>query len=272
MEKVSEATIVIAPEREGVLKCKICAKYIKQSLMGDHKKTHAVQEEEPAVSKGKDYASKPVLDIVKSAVVLSKISENDNEEESPKKMKRKGDDSDDEEWSPSERKKSKSMVATKKDKKIPCTICRKTFKSKLGLLSHERIVHNESRKSMPSPVKEIHPNESIIPHQSFQTSHLSTDDPKTMQSSKQPTASNLQTSKLSTSNQQTSKLSSSNQQTSKLSTSNQQTSKLSASNQQTSKLPPTSDQRSTHPSTTNQQTIQPPTSDQRSTRPSTTNQ
>merc|ERR1719186_1195914 len=158
-------------------------------------------------------------------------------------MKRKGDDSDDEEWSPSERKKSKSMVATKKDKKIPCTICRKTFKSKLGLLSHERIVHNESRKSMPSPVKESHPNESIIPHQSLLTSHLSTDDPKTMQSSKQPTASNPQTSKLSASPQQTSKLSASPQQTSKISTSNQQTSKLCAINQQTSKI-----------STSNQQT------------------
>ena len=134
-------------KREGVLKCKICSKYIKQSQLLDHRTTHAEKDGEPVVhkedTKETDDGPKKDSETVKPSPVTNNKSEIGDEGESPRRGKRKGDGSEDEDW-------VAAKVKRKNPKSISCNMCRKKFSSKLGLTAHERMVHKDSKKTKGS--------------------------------------------------------------------------------------------------------------------------
>ena len=114
-------------EREGVLKCKYCPKYIRQSQMNEHKNVFHQNE----MSGKGSHETERLLSSPSDIKKVSPVQNADKRKECPM-----SDDSD-EDWNPSlEQNESK-----KKRFMIPCTLCKKKFGSKLTLTHHERTAH-----------------------------------------------------------------------------------------------------------------------------------
>ena len=127
--------------REGVLKCKFCPRYIKQSQMTKHKEE---DHREMTVSFPDHSNTEPLLvDQMESEVEPGHNKSNQNVsnkrttsiidvDEVAKKLKQ--DDDRDEDWTAGGR--------SKKGKaRLPCRYCSKKFGSKLSVTTHERKVH-----------------------------------------------------------------------------------------------------------------------------------
>ena len=170
---------VVRESIEGVLKCKVCGKYIKQSIMAEHKAKHTESEKQindnievksknkvEEVSKTK--ASERVAVETKSSNIKPTVSKpeppmlantkpigNYSEKEPPRSGKRKtladkdwdeedNDDSDDEDFDP-----TTTMEKVESPKQQSCKyysqkfgrFCSKKFSSKVRLLSHMRVSH-----------------------------------------------------------------------------------------------------------------------------------
>ena len=133
----------IAPPRkvEGVLKCKFCSKYIKQSLMDNHKLS-LHKEELEKVSDANRVEDEKLLREHK-VPKTSKIH-NFNEDRAKRKYSRAIRNSDDDEddndsdtdWNISMEKQKRSSRAY-----LPCKFCRKRFGSSFTLTQHERTAH-----------------------------------------------------------------------------------------------------------------------------------
>ena len=114
-------------EREGVLKCKYCPKYIRQSQMTAHKSTFHQSE---MMGEGSHETER----LLSSPSDMKKLSPAQNGEK--RKESQMSNDSD-EDWNPSlEQNESK-----KKRLMIPCSLCKKRFGSKMTLTQHERLAH-----------------------------------------------------------------------------------------------------------------------------------
>ena len=114
-------------EREGVLKCKYCPKYIRQSQMNEHKNIFHQKE---MIGKGSHETER----LLSSPSDIKKASPVQNA--GKRKESQMSDDSD-EDWNPSlEQNESK-----KKRFMISCKMCKKRFGSKLTLTHHERTAH-----------------------------------------------------------------------------------------------------------------------------------
>lgn len=152
--KVSPQKIVV--NREGVLKCKFCPRYIKQSQMSIHKEENhknlienisefsgdtnrdtenllVLEETEQEFNMELDQNVRPKIipnqkrSISTSSINVDKVSKTTKEDE----------DLDDEDWSPP----GKRKVG------LSCRYCSKKFGSKLSVTSHERRVHVHSKRS-----------------------------------------------------------------------------------------------------------------------------
>merc|ERR1719342_1153804 len=133
----------IAPPRkvEGVLKCKFCSKYIKQSLMDNHKLSLHKEELEKVSDTNRVEDEKLLTEHKVSKT--SKIH-NFNEDRAKRKYSRAIRNSDDDEddndsdteWNISMEKKKRSSRAY-----LPCRFCRKRFGSSFTLTQHERTAH-----------------------------------------------------------------------------------------------------------------------------------
>merc|ERR1712204_119133 len=141
----------VEPEKqniEGVFKCKTCGKYVKQSVLAEHKAKHAKYnsgndetlliespEKDKFNAERKTNDNDPKVDHTNT--LETKLKEN---------MKRKNydedwqenekDDSDDEDWD-AKPKKSKA----KKVGKFSCPQCQKKFDSNTGVSTHIRMAH-----------------------------------------------------------------------------------------------------------------------------------
>ena len=116
-------------DREGVLKCKYCPRYIRQSQMDEHKKIFHQNE-----IKGKD--STETERLLASPSDSKKMSAVQNAEKRKESQMSDRDDSD-EDWNPS----LAQNESKKKRLMIPCSLCKKRFGSKLTLTHHERTAH-----------------------------------------------------------------------------------------------------------------------------------
>ena len=125
-----------APSIEGVLKCKVCSKYVKQSAMAEHKLKHASNKEEDpkfeSLNEEVEPYSEPTLD--------------SNEQDSSKTIQKRkarynddSDDSDDEDWV------KEKVDKTRKAKRLQCAHCKKVFGSSMALTTHERMAHGGKR-------------------------------------------------------------------------------------------------------------------------------
>lgn len=114
-------------EREGVLKCKYCPKYIRQSQMTAHKSTF---HQSVMIGEGPHETER----LLSSPSDMKKLSPAQNGDK--RKESQMSNDSD-EDWNPSlEHNESK-----KKRLMIPCSLCKKRFGSKMTLTQHERLAH-----------------------------------------------------------------------------------------------------------------------------------
>jgi len=171
--QAKEVPVVAEPEapkenpvrREGVLKCKICSKYIKQSQLLEHRQTHAEKENDEEAPKlltpsnDDKIQTKPSDEMESSnkvSIDISTSTQSDDPITNSRIKKRKGDESDDEGWSPKKGKRKDSSddedwdanrVKRRNTKSIVCAVCKKRFSSKLGLTTHERMVHKNKRHS-----------------------------------------------------------------------------------------------------------------------------
>ena len=154
--EVSPQKMVV--NREGVLKCKFCPRYIKQSQMSKHKEENhknliensrefsgawhrdrdtenllRIEENEQEMNVELDQNISPKIisnkkrSISTSSINVDKVSKTTKEDVDP----------DDEDWSPP----SKRKVG------LSCRYCSKKFSSKLSVTSHERRVHVHSKRS-----------------------------------------------------------------------------------------------------------------------------
>ena len=127
-QKTKEAEA--APSIEGVLKCKVCSKYVKQSAMAEHKLKHASNKEEnpkfESLNEEVEAYSEPTLNSSKT-IQKRKAKENDDSDDS--------DDSDDEDWV------EEKVDKTRKAKRLQCAHCKKVFGSSMALTTHERMTH-----------------------------------------------------------------------------------------------------------------------------------
>jgi len=176
---VSEAPVEENPvKREGVLKCKLCSKYIKQSQLLSHRKTHddeknvELSNEEISQSSAKVAGKPSDLEIKFDKMMGNTDSVNTSTDNSNTKnpdedakfhaQKRKGENSDgDEDWSPKKGKRKQdsddedweaSKVKKRNHKSVACAICKKKFSSKFGLTTHERMVHKEKISKNPNSI------------------------------------------------------------------------------------------------------------------------
>ena len=173
-EKIETPTVVVEEKaKEGVLKCKTCSKYIKQSLMEEHKITHQLEDMNedissepspaPTDSTGnipKSEETKVSTDNISDDESLPlKVQKNPNQEKLEKivNKKRKSDSDDDEDWSA-----TKESPKNRK-KKLPCGQCRKSFGSKLALTSHERMAHKKRKQGVLAHEDNVQrPEKSIV--------------------------------------------------------------------------------------------------------------
>ena len=114
-------------EREGVLKCKFCSKYIRQSQMKEHKNIFHQNE---IIGKGSPETER-LLSEYSDQMKMSPVTNAEKRKES----QLLSDDSD-EDWSPNVQNEAK-----KKRLMIPCSLCKKRFGSKMTLTQHERTAH-----------------------------------------------------------------------------------------------------------------------------------
>ena len=124
---------------EGVLKCKVCQKYIKQSAMADHKLSHGDGNKSKISAK-----DNPNIEMAKSVVCNKKTPDGPMKRKSIDPIDKHteeddNDDPDDEDW---DVKKAK-MEKSNKGKMLACEHCKKKFGSSLGLTTHERMMHKE---------------------------------------------------------------------------------------------------------------------------------
>jgi len=178
--EVSETHVEEKPvtKREGVLKCKLCSKYIKQSQLLAHRKTHddeknvelpnaeISQSSDEVLKKPSDLENKfdkmmGNTDVANVGRESSNVKKSDENTKSHAK-KRKGEESDGEEdWSPKKGKKKQdsddedwdaSKVKKRNPKSVACAFCKRKFSSKFGLTTHERMVHKEKIVKNPNHV------------------------------------------------------------------------------------------------------------------------
>ena len=121
---------------EGVLKCKICSKYIKQSLMENHKKT--VHNESTNISAETEKLLTEPGDFDK----LLKTMKESRSQSQKRKLEDENSDDDtedknDKDWSMS----SELSASKKRTTRLPCRFCKKRFGSNLTLTKHERTAH-----------------------------------------------------------------------------------------------------------------------------------
>ena len=172
---------------EGVLKCKVCGKYVKQSVMVEHKAQHAENEKEAVVLQSKGSSGKSeeaskkesspnmaasnkgvseyaIIGGMASKANVNKVKVGDSTKkaESARPGKRKklaskeweeedNDDPDDEDFDVEKAK----VEARMSPKQLPCKyysqkfgrFCSKKFSSKVRLLSHMKEAHEAKSKS-----------------------------------------------------------------------------------------------------------------------------
>ena len=131
--------------REGVLKCKLCPRYIKQSQMIIHKEqvhNKASIKDNPENCDKLLIEERKNVDVELDQNIVSKKrtlpSSSVNVDNVPKKSKAesRSSEEEDEEWTAPPR--SKRRV------RISCRYCSKKFGSKLSVTAHERKVHTEN--------------------------------------------------------------------------------------------------------------------------------
>jgi len=119
---------------EGVLKCKFCSKYIKQSQMDNHKLTLHNVSSSKRVEDEKLLKEQPI----------PKTGDGVNEDRVKRKYSRAISHSDDDnEDNDSDTEWNISMETQKKSARmsLPCKFCKKRFGSKFTLTKHERTAH-----------------------------------------------------------------------------------------------------------------------------------
>ena len=147
-QKLPTGVAVVAPidrvVREGVLKCKLCPRYIKQSQMIKHKEeSHKkVIKDNPENNEKlltEENSQRKNVEVELDQNICSKKRTEDNSslkiDKNPKKRReesRSGEE-EDEDWT----------VRSKRRVRISCRYCSKKFGSKLSVTTHERKVHTE---------------------------------------------------------------------------------------------------------------------------------
>ena len=127
-------------EREGVLKCKFCAKYIKQSQMTDHKR-NLHPEEAPTSSTDSERLLLEPCD--RKPNVTTRLNHSQKRKVNEDSDNDCSDDDGDEDWSFEEN--MKNEMARKKRQMLPCRYCKRRFGSKMTLTQHERTSHSNVR-------------------------------------------------------------------------------------------------------------------------------
>ena len=127
-------------EREGVLKCKFCAKYIKQSQMTDHKRNIHPEEAPPSFTDSERLLLEPSDRKLNETTRLNHSQKRKVNEDSDNDC---SDDDGDEDWSFEEN--MKNEMARKKRQMLPCRYCKRRFGSKMTLTQHERTSHSNVR-------------------------------------------------------------------------------------------------------------------------------
>jgi len=163
--EVDDEKTVQKPIIEGVLKCKTCAKYIKQSVMAEHKLSH---ETDKPFDEGINNNSENVMELEENVVKALTMVENSSEVITSNKsrivtsgIKRKAKNSkDDGDWeggngSDSDEDWDAKKTKTEKKKKIKCKICSKKFASSMGVETHTRVVHRAKEPSADDMEKAI---------------------------------------------------------------------------------------------------------------------
>jgi len=128
---------------EGVLKCKICSKYIKQSLMENHKKT---VHKDDTNSTNNSEAEKLLAEPGDFDKLIKTMKENRSQQQQKRKHEDEEEDGDDDtedkndkDWSMS----AELSSSKKRTTRLPCRYCKKRFGSNLTLTKHERTVHKQ---------------------------------------------------------------------------------------------------------------------------------
>ena len=128
-EKEADDPLPKRIEREGVLKCKYCPKYIRQSQMIDHKN---IFHQDEMIREGSHETER----LLSSPSDMKKVSPAQN---AVKRKESQMSDDSDEDWNPS----LEQNEIKKKRIMISCTLCKKRFGSKMTLTHHERMAHRE---------------------------------------------------------------------------------------------------------------------------------
>jgi len=128
---------------EGVLKCKICSKYIKQSLMENHKKT---AHKDDTNSTNNSETEKLLAEPGDFDKLIKTMKENRSQQQQKRKHEDEEEDGDDDtedkndkDWSMS----AELSSSKKRTTRLPCRYCKKRFGSNLTLTKHERTVHKQ---------------------------------------------------------------------------------------------------------------------------------
>jgi len=160
-EKTVEKPII-----EGVLKCKTCAKYIKQSAMAEHKLSHDADKPfDEGINSNSENVMELEENVVKALTMVENASEvitnNNKSSKVTSGIKRKSKISkDDEDWeggngSDSDEDWDAKKTKTEKKKKIKCKVCSKKFASSMGVETHTRVVHRAKEPSAADMEKAI---------------------------------------------------------------------------------------------------------------------
>jgi len=162
---VDDVKSVKKPIIEGVLKCKSCDKYIKQSAMAEHKLSHGADKH---IDDETENNSANVLELEENVVKALTMVEKTNEVITSNKankvttaIKRKSKiDKDDEAWeggSDGDSDEDWDVKKTKidKKKKVKCKICGKKFANSMGMETHTRVVHRAKEPSAADMEKAI---------------------------------------------------------------------------------------------------------------------
>merc|ERR1711936_1213849 len=142
-EEVSEAPVEENPvKREGVLKCKLCSKYIKQSQLLSHRKTHDDEKNAELSNAEVSQSSAEVLGKPSNLEIeFDKMMGNTTVNTSTDNSNTKNSDED-----------AKTHAKKRNHKSVACAICKRKFSSKFGLTTHERMVHKEKISKNPNHI------------------------------------------------------------------------------------------------------------------------
>jgi len=159
-EKTVEKPII-----EGVLKCKTCSKYIKQSAMAEHKLSHGADKPiDEGIKDNSDNVMELEENVVKALTMVENTSEVITSNKSSKvasSIKRKAKiNKDDENWeggngSDSDEDWDAKKKKLEKKKKVKCKICSKKFANSTGVEHHTRVVHRAKEPSAADMEKAI---------------------------------------------------------------------------------------------------------------------